>query len=221
MSLRGFALILVLINLGLAVFWILQPKPRAETLPPVTDSGIPPLTLLSEFDARQGISESVHNRVEPGQQDTLACYSLGPYATRSEARRALGVIRNDVERARIRQSEAMQTLGYWIYLPAVSTRAEALALARQLSELGVRDYYVVTAGERMNTVSLGLFSVKENATRRLEGMKQLGFDARMTIRKEKRPVYFVDYAHHPAQEPDWESALRGDPNKTRTPAPCF
>ncbi len=221
MSLRGFALMLLLLNLGLAVFWLLQPGPKAEALPPVTDPGIPPLTLLSEFDARQGISESVHNPVEPAQRNTLACYSLGPYSTRSEARRALGVIRNDVERARIRQSEAMQTLGYWIYLPAVSTRAEALAQARQLSELGVRDYYVVTAGERMNTVSLGLFNVKENATRRLENMKQLGFDARMTIRKEKRPVYFVDYAHRPAQEPDWESALRGNPNQGRNPAPCF
>ena len=221
MSPRGFALVLLLINLGLALLWALQPPQRDKPLPPVTDPGIPALTLLSEFDARQGMAESVSSRLAPEDNNSLACYSLGPFATRSEARRALGVLRNEVDRARIRQSEAMQTLGYWIYLPAVASRAEALALARRLSELGVRDYYVVTAGDRVNTVSLGLFSVKENATRRLEDMRRLGLDARMTIRKEKRPVYFVDYAHTPGQNPDWEEALRLNPGKARNPAPCF
>ncbi len=220
MSLRGLALTLLLINLGLAVLWLLQPATKPAPLPPVTEPGIPPLTLLSEFDARQGMAESVNNRQAAGEQ-TLLCYTLGPFATRSEARRALGAIRNEVDRARIRQSEAMQTLGYWIYLPAVATRAEALALARRLSELGVRDYYVVTAGDKVNTVSLGLFNVKENATRRLEEMQNLGFDARMTIRKEKRPVYFVDYAHTPRQNPDWEAAVQPQGKRSRQAAPCF
>ncbi len=221
MSLRGLAMVLLLLNLGLAALLLIQPPPRVFSPPPVTDPGIPPLTLLGEFDARQGMAEAVHARTENDSKQPLLCYSLGPFSTRSEARRALGIIRNAVSKARIRQSEAMQTLGYWVYLPAVNTRAEALALARRLAELGVRDYYVVTAGDRSNTVSLGLFRMKENASHRLEAMRKLGLDARMTIRKEKRPAYFIDYAHTPEQDPDWQEALRLHPGKARNPAPCF
>lgn len=219
MSLKGFFIILVLLNLSIAGLIWLQPVQKPEPFS-MADAGIAPLTLLSEFDASQGMVDQVSAR-NNGPSQTTACFSLGPFPTQTDARRAMGVIAADVHQARIRQSEAVQTLGYWVYLPAVAIREQALAHARNLAELGVRDYYVVTAGDKENTVSLGLFSIQANAVTRLDDMKSLGFDARMSIRKEKRPVYFVDYATLDQQFPDWLNAIQSNRSASQEPAPCF
>jgi hypothetical protein len=106
----------------------------------------------------------------------------------------MGVLTPLTKRIRTRETRATQTRGYWVFLPAMASREEALGVARQLSGKGVRDYYVVTAGDQQNTVSLGLFRDQGNAERRRAEIAALGLAPKVNARTEELPVYWLDFA---------------------------
>jgi len=85
----------------------------------------------------------------------------------------------------------------------------------------VRDYYVVTAGEQQNTVSLGLFRDQGNAERRRAEIAALGLKPQIDTRTEELPQYWLDFALAGA-EPDNLSTLAGAPRDARVETiPCF
>ncbi|MGV6853318.1 MAG: SPOR domain-containing protein [bacterium] len=194
MTTRGFFLILVMLNLAIFGWIMLQPEKAAYHLLPAKEAQTPSLVLLSEFEAQNGISETPAVIAEHTDTDALQCFSIGPLPSKADVRKLIKGLSNQIYNAKQREEMTTQDLGYWVYLPAVASRDVALKQARSLSELGVRDYYVVTAGDRENTVSLGLFRQKENAVRRKQYIESLDFDAKMTVRKQELPVYYLDYA---------------------------
>ncbi len=221
MSIRGFFFILILLNMGLGTAQFLVRGPQLEKLPDI-DPTINRLVLLSEQEKAQGISgaNAVVN-AEGLDTDQLVCFSLGPFPSKADVRKVVGALAKDVERVRQREEKATQNRGYWVYLSAVETRERALEIARELSALAVRDYYVVTAGDRENTVSLGLFRQRDNAIRRRANIQALGFDAQLTIRQEKLPVYYLDYARALGSQPEWENAIAGIEDAARESITCF
>ena len=91
--------------------------------------------------------------------------------------------------------------------------ADVVAFSR-----GLRDYYVVTAGDQQNTVSLGLFRDLENAQRRQADVAELGYVATIEARTEPVPQWWVDIA---APEGfDWTRVLPGSTAQARS-VPCF
>src|SRR5699024_3749865 len=101
-----------------------------------------------------------------------------------------------------------RSTGWWVYLPAFSTQEQALATARSLADKGVRDYYVITAGDRQNTVSLGLFHNEENARHRCARIDKLGFKPKLTQRTETLPEYCVDIALPATRGFDWRAWVK-------------
>ena len=87
----------------------------------------------------------------------------------------MGAFTPNAERIQFRETRSLANRGYWVFLPAQGSRDKALSIARELSAKGLRDYYVVTAGERENTISLGLFRDLSNAEQRHEQVRQAGF----------------------------------------------
>src|SRR5690606_12837132 len=81
------------------------------------------------------------------------------------------------------------------------SREQALATARQLAARGVRDYYVVTAGEQENTVSLGLFRELANAEKRRDDLQAQGFRAQLEPRTEQASQWWIDLVSEPGL--DW------------------
>ncbi|SFZ77260.1 SPOR domain-containing protein [Chitinimonas taiwanensis] len=73
---------------------------------------------------------------------------------------------------------------FWVYIPPRGTLADAQKKAEELRGLGVSDFFVVADGSRWNrSVSLGLFSTREAAERRLEAVKQQG--VRSAVMRER------------------------------------
>ena len=91
------------------------------------------------------------------------------------------------------------------FLPASNNREEALAAARELAARGVRDYYVVTAGEQENTVSLGLFRDLGNAEARRDELAALGFQPVLEPRTSGASEWWIDLAAEPGF--DWRTPL--------------
>ncbi|WP_049621088.1 SPOR domain-containing protein [Frateuria defendens] len=138
---------------------------------------------------------------------SYSCLSIGPFDTPQDLRNARGALAPYSLRMRSRQEQATQSRGWWVYLPASASRAQALALAARLDAAHVADYFVVNAGDQSNTVSLGLFKDPANARKRRDQVVAAGFPARMGERTESVPEYWLDVAVAAGNRLDWRSRI--------------
>ncbi|MEZ5461091.1 SPOR domain-containing protein [Dokdonella sp.] len=200
---RVLFLLLLALNIGGACWIAFAPQPAASPFAP-SDPGVPALVLLSERDAAGGQPAATAVATGPTTASgTDVCVSIGPFQTQSDMRATLGAMTPVVKRIQYRDERATQSRGYWVFLEAMKSREEALGVARTLSAKGVRDYYVVTAGEQLNTISLGLFREQANAERRKADIEAMGFAPQLIQRTEELPVYWIDFARSADKPVNW------------------
>ena len=219
---RILFLLLLVMNLAAAAWWYWRVQAPEMPIVPV-ESKVPSLVLLSERDgtlmaqAAQA-AESAQELADAGRPPAV-CAALGPFETQSDLRRAMDLLTPLVDRIQFQESSSVTTRGYWVYLPAFGTRDAALKSARQLNAAGVRDYYVVTAGDHENTVSLGLFRDRDNASRRQAQIAALGFPARLEERTEVERAFWIEYERSDPEPPDY-SRLPDASELTLKPRSC-
>ena len=219
---RALFLLLLAMNIGGGCWLYFAPTQRQPTFA-AHDSGVPRLVLLSERE-RPGEANAAELASAPESAADLrndSCVSIGPFPTQADMRAALNALTPAVARIQYREAHATETRGYWVYLPALASREQALAAARQLSSKGVRDYYVVTAGDQQNTISLGLFHDQANAEKRRSEIAQLGFQPQMVARTEELPVYWVDFAQDSHNPVNWRSRVPNQPDLRQQTVTCF
>lgn len=216
--LRAVLLLLVCMNLGVASWWAWhhdRPLPRL----PGNERGVASLKLLSEIEtppAAQAVDEL--NAAPDPLAAAAHCLSLGPFQTPADLRHAMNLLMPLVSRIQFRELPATAIRGYRVFLPAAGSRELALKTARELAAHGVTDYYVVTAGDQQDTVSLGVFRDLANAKQRHDQITALGYTAVMEPRTEDVPQWWVDIAA--TSELDWR-ALLPDPELISRPSTCF
>ena len=210
MFLRLLFVLLSALNIAVGA-WLLLGQPYARGSSPV-DAGVPELRLLSELPASAtsavGAGDAVAKSPDtknpvPGGTPGKLCLTLGPFATPQDLRNARQALASQVTRMRSRQEQATQTSGWWVYLPAAGSRAQALEVARKLGEHNILDYFVVSSGEQSNTISLGLFKDPANARKRRDEVVAAGFAARMVERGETVPEYWLDLVATNGSRFDW------------------
>jgi hypothetical protein len=205
--LRAVLLLLACMNVGVGLWWALHSDPAWKPLP-ATEKGVTGLTLLREAEGSPLPAAAELDAAPEPLEDMTQCLSLGPFETPADLRSAMGRPMPQVGRIQFRELPATVLRGYRVYLPAAADRAEALASARALAAKGLRDYYVVTAGDQQNTVSLGLFRDLDNARQRQAEAAALGYAAIVEPRTEAVPQWWVDIAA-PADF-DWTRVLPAD-----------
>lgn len=193
MLLRALILLLLCMNLGVGVWWATHHEPPPAVLP-ATDVGVASLTLLGESEPGPVADAAELTTAAEPLDPTAACLSLGPFSTQAALRRAMNTLMAHVERIQFREVPAVALRGYRVFLPAAGSRAQALETARALSAQGISDYYVVTAGDQQNTVSLGIFRELENATQRHDAVAALGYNPTIEARTEQVPQWWIDLA---------------------------
>jgi pyruvate/2-oxoglutarate dehydrogenase complex dihydrolipoamide acyltransferase (E2) component len=229
MFVRVLFLLLLALNLAAGYWLFVAPQPAGSELT-AADAGVPKLVLLSEGEhdsvaatvAKTSDSPAVTaplpSVTKPASSEPNAspiavptvpeqCTSLGPFSTQSDMRSVIKTLTPQVTRIQFRESHVTELRGAWVYLPASNNHERALAIARQLSTKGVHDYYVVTAGEQPNAISLGLFHDPANAEKRRSEIAALGFSPKVAQRTDDVTVYFVDYAQTTTPPLDWRTQL--------------
>ncbi len=181
-------LILLTFNLAIGAWLLLGPSTRTELA--ATDPGVPELHLLS---GAHRLAAATHPASEHGVGSGHQCMTLGPLDTRAQAGQIMQALRSKVPAIQFHTQQAQVSRGWWVYLPPMKRRKQALEVARSLASKGVHDYYVISAGERENTISLGLFNDPNNARRRLAAMIAMGFHPQLTQRIEQVEQYYVDF----------------------------
>ncbi|GAB3789359.1 SPOR domain-containing protein [Dyella agri] len=228
MFLRLLFVLLVMLNI-VAAAWLLLGQPYAH-VPPATDPGVPELRLLSELPAQATTATPAASVAPPASApspspataDTPAdyrCLTLGPFATPHDLQQARSALTPVTLRMRSRQEQVSQSRSWWVYLPAPGSRAQALALTRQLAARGIKDYFVVGGGDQPNTISLGLFKDQDNARKRRADVTAAGFPAHVTERTESVPQYWLDLVADRAGF-DWRSRVHGGDVGSHTTS-CF
>jgi hypothetical protein len=212
MFLRLLFVFLCALNIAVGA-WLFLGQPYARGGMP-SDPGVAELRLLSEVPepaatapahAHVAVSAPVAG-VAPASS-SYACLALGPFATEQDLHSARQSLAAQVTRMRSRQEQTSQASGWWVYLPAAATHAQAQEQARQLGTHNITDYFVVSAGEQPNTVSLGLFKDPANARKRRDEVAAAGFPARMSERSESVPEYWLDLVVAPGTPFDWRSRV--------------
>ncbi|MEY2169574.1 MULTISPECIES: SPOR domain-containing protein [unclassified Rhodanobacter] len=216
MFLRLLFVLLIMLNI-VAAAWLLLGQPYAH-VPPATDPGVPELHLLSELPAPTTTATVADSVAAPAPAPVAAdanapaelrCLTLGPFATPHDLQQARSALTPLTRRMRSRQEQVAQSHSWWVYLPAPGSRAQALALTRQLAARGLKDYFVVGGGDQPNTISLGLFRDQDNARKRRNDVTAAGFPARITERTESVPQYWLDLVADRGGF-DWRSRIRTD-----------
>lgn len=192
---RIVVLVLLVMNLGVGLWWWLRPASAPVPIM-ATDAGVPGLQLLTERALANPTTPDEAEAVGPPQPLAAAeareCLQIGPWVTQVDVRRALNVLTPVVNRLQFRETREVIRRGYRVFLPSPGSREQALASARELSASGLSDYYVVTAGDDQNSISLGLFRDQNNANARLRQVLAQGFEARMEPRNDELPQYWID-----------------------------
>ncbi len=80
----------------------------------------------------------------------------------------------------------------WVYIPPQTDLELANRKAQQLSDQGVQDYYVINNGGRwQNAISLGVFSSREGADRRLNELKNQGVKSAVIRERDDSPSHIT------------------------------
>ena len=150
------------------------------------------LILLSEFQQKEQI-------LSGGK----LCYSLGPFTKKSQSKKAQELLKeNNVETRHIQLRDTSRS-GYWVILPASESRKEAKKHIAKLKKLKITDYFLVATGSHQNAVSLGVYSQKKLARRRVDEMIRLGFIPRMESVPLPRKVYWINWYKDSEGQPEY------------------
>jgi hypothetical protein len=146
----------------------------------------------------------------PVAEVTGNCLSLGPFSDLTDAARASTLLREKELRPRQRAGEGVVWHGYWVSIGGIADRAAADTIIDRLRRFGVRDAYAMPGDGRQVTISLGLYSDREHALRRMDDVKALGFEPSLAERERNGTVYWIDVdVEPPAELPD-AASLNGD-----------
>lgn len=219
MFIRLLFLLLLALNLGAAA-WLLFGHAPAPPLPPFTDPGVPALRLLAQKPVAGNVPASLPAAVTNHVVRDV-CHTLGPFDTTVDMHAAMQALSPHVARIQYREEQVSHSHGYWVYMPAAASREAALEEARQISAKGIHDYYVVTAGDTQNMISLGLYNDQSNAQNRLAALQKLGIPARLKQRVETEPAYWVDYAVPEGAAFTWAQWLPGRSDLQSKSIDCF
>jgi len=203
---------------------------RAEVvreLPPLP-RGAAPLVTLQELEQEErqqveqqqqgdGVSEleTLTMTQPPGAGSALSCQTLGPFLALDELQAVAAELRREEVRAVKRSTEVQQPNGFWVYLPAMK-RKQALQAVKVLEENGDREYYV----GKGNLLSLGIFTEKARAQRRLEETRKLGFDPVMEARFGSHTEYWLDVDSQKPVAKMLDAVVQGHPGLQAQETTC-
>ena len=185
--LRIFVYSLLLANILLITMRMLQPEP--ETPPAVIRMSTPvkKLPTIELVEVQSSTSDSAtpvvieqpEQSVEPQEQPMpeagpMACIRVGPFETIEEYATLENELNQLFDRVQTRESRSIVDKGYWVYLQAYDSRAQASQVMKALTSAGARDFYIVPEGSMQNAISLGVYDRRQSAERRREQLNNLG-----------------------------------------------
>ena len=94
--------------------------------------------------------------------ESRVCWQIGPFNEEVSARQVVGRLAEVGIVLRLQAIDLAAGSDYWVYLPPEGSRNTAIKLLRELQAKKI-DSFLITKGDLVNGISLGLFSQKARA----------------------------------------------------------
>lgn len=174
MLIRALIVLLLVLNLGVALWWVSRPLPASSTAPPEPASGVVRLQLLSEVDPATA-------KPSPAVVETVIsqCVSFGPFADAAQAQQAQSKLQPRVLQSQPRRAYAGTARSWKVFLPPFASMNDTEAAAARVAAAGYKDYFVVRDGDDARSVALGLYRSEATARERVTTLAAAGFKAQL------------------------------------------
>lgn len=201
---RSLFLVLVLANLAFAAWHAWFSGPEVPTRP--IRSAAPIIELYHVgTDISPGGEERLANGADTDDgaaQNLLGCVSVGPFPNRVDVEDAVKALTEGGFETSQRTAQGDVWLGYWVYIDAIETQAEAATIVEELSQEGIDEAYVIADGNNGNIVSLGVFSEQARARQRFSDAEALGLAPVVANRSQPGEVFWLDVTARGGREFD-------------------
>lgn len=185
---RALIVLLLVLNVGVAAWWILRPSERPGT-PATSLAGLPRLHLLHEAGVAAihppvATSAAVAAMTDAALALAAAptaehlCHTFGPFKDLTTLAGARATLQSSVFQLRVRPV-AMSAHGWRVWLPPLPDHDAAQAIATRIAGAGFKDYYIVGKGDEANSIALGRFGNEDAARRQQSALVSAGIPAKV------------------------------------------
>ena len=138
------------------------------------------------------LPEFATNHVQKTEQEKILCVSFGPFTESHQAGELSNWLKEFEIQTKQRTEGDTEDQYFWIYLSPSETKDEAKAAIADLKGKGVQDYRLINKGNLQNAISLGLFSTQSAVNRRLNELKNIGYQPIMVPYHKTDLIIWVD-----------------------------
>jgi len=135
---------------------------------------------------------SVPDISQKQELEKTLCFSYGPFPDVEQAKDVKKWFEQKHIKVMQRLDKSQEHQLFWIYLAPSDTRASAIAAIEDLKNKGVSDFRLINSGDLRNAISLGLFSSQASVNRRLNELKNKGYQAIVIPYRDAKVVYWID-----------------------------
>lgn len=193
MLVRALIVLLSVLNIGVAAWWIAR-DPSRPPAPAQVPAGVMRLQLIDEgASASRPVpapipatdastppatpSPTVADAINasPAQH----CFSFGPFASQGAGAAAAARLKPLVQKLAVREQAGAvaPARGWRVYLPPLPSLEQAQAVAARIGAAGFDDYLVVREGVEANSIALGRYRNEAGARKRADALIAAGFAA--------------------------------------------
>jgi len=122
----------------------------------------------------------------------ILCVSFGPFAEKGQADELSNWLQEKEIQTKQRGEGGKQDQYFWIYLSARESEDEAMAAIEDLKGKGVKDFKLINKGNLQNAISLGLFSTQSAVNKRLNELKNIGYQPIIVPYHQNDSIIWVD-----------------------------
>lgn len=172
---------------------------------PLAQKTVPTVTQKADdLLSPQSVVERVAETPEPITRESIDhCWTLGAFTDHSLAgkvKEALSSRTNRSDDIQVIDHSVEDIKNYWVFLPPFESKRAAYEVNRQLKQKSI-DNFVVTKGDRKNSISLGVFNSEARAKRLQANLLKKNVEAQIKANKVTRPEYWLEVRGIP--EVDW------------------
>lgn len=120
------------------------------------------------------------------------CFTYGPMDDAEESAKLESWFHSRHVSVNHRQTDEKGRQLFWIYLTPRNNRENAVAAIKDLKNKGVTDLRLISSGELVNAISLGLFSTQASVNRRLREIADMGYKPVVIPHYGGRKIHWLD-----------------------------
>ena len=175
MLIRAFIVLLLVLNLGVALWWGLRPTPSAPPLP----APMPGIATLQLAADDQSVPATAVPPVASARPEISQCASFGPFTDAAGVAQAQADLESRVLQSRSRREYSGTPRNWKVFLSPFETMEQTEAAAERVAAAGFKDYFVVRNGDDVGSLALGLYGNETSARERLATLSAAGFKAEL------------------------------------------